>query len=138
MKARSTTRRELIAGALGSGFALAVQPVSAETITTGSDGLDTADVRVPTSAGEIPAYRAMPARTDKSKDKPPSVVLVVHEIFGVHEHIRDVCRRLAKKGYFAVAPDLFTRQGDVSKLPGVDAIREVVAKIPDAQVLSDL
>jgi len=138
MNRRAPTRRELIAGALGSGFALAVRPVSAETITTSSDGLDVADVRVPTSAGEIPAYRAMPASTGKAKSKSPALVLVVHEIFGVHEHIRDVCRRLAKKGYFAVAPDLFVRQGDVSKLPGIDAIRDVVAKVPDAQVLSDL
>jgi carboxymethylenebutenolidase len=138
MNRRAPTRRELIAGALGSGFALAVRPVSAETITTSADGLETADVRIPTSAGEIPAYRAMPAATGKGKTKSPSVVLVVHEIFGVHEHIRDVCRRLAKKGYFAVAPDLFVRQGDVSKLPDIDAIREVVAKVPDAQVLSDL
>jgi carboxymethylenebutenolidase len=138
MKARATTRRDLLAGALGSGFALAVRPVSAETITTSSDGLDTADVRVPTSAGDIPAFRAMPARAGKGTGKIPSLVLVVHEIFGVHEHIRDVCRRLAKKGYCAIAPDLFVRQGDVTKLPGVDAIREVVAKVPDAQVLSDL
>ena len=136
MTARSTTRRNLIAGAIGSGFALAVRPISADTITTPSDGLDTADVKIPTSAGEIPAFRAMPARTGKGKS--PSLVLVLHEIFGVHEHIRDVCRRLAKKGYFAIAPDLFVRQGDVSKLPGIDAVREVTAKVPDAQVLSDL
>jgi carboxymethylenebutenolidase len=138
MNRRAPTRRELIAGALGSGFALAVRPVSAETITTSASGLDAADVRIPTSAGEIPAYRAMPAASPAGKRKSPSLVLVVHEIFGVHEHIRDVCRRLAKRGYFAVAPDLFVRQGDVSKLPGIDAIRGVVAKVPDAQVLSDL
>jgi carboxymethylenebutenolidase len=133
-----TTRRQLIAGALGTGFALAVRPVSAETITTSTDGIDVLDVRIPTSAGDIPAYRAMPVSPQKGKGKKPSVVLVVQEIFGVHEHIKDVCRRLAKKGYFAVAPDLFVRQGDVSKLPHIDAIREVVAKVPDAQVMSDL
>jgi carboxymethylenebutenolidase len=135
---RRATRRELIAGALGTGFALAVRPVSAETITTSADGLEAGDVRIPTSAGEIPAYRAMPANAGKGGGKLASVILVIQEIFGVHEHIRDVCRRLAKKGYFAVAPELFVRQGDVSKLPGIDAIREVVAKVPDAQVLSDL
>jgi carboxymethylenebutenolidase len=134
----STTRRNLIAGALGSGFALAVRPVSAETITTGTDGLDVADVRIPTSAGEIPGYVAMPARTGKAKGKKSSVILVVQEIFGVHEHIKDVCRRLAKKGYFAVAPDLFVRQGDVTKLSSIDAIRGIVDKVPDAQVMSDL
>jgi carboxymethylenebutenolidase len=133
-----TTRRQLIAGALGTGFALAVRPVSAETITTNTDGIDVLDVTISTSAGAIPAFRAMPAQAPKGKGKKPSVVLVVQEIFGVHEHIKDLCRRLAKKGYFAVAPDLFVRQGDVSKLPGIDAIREVVAKVPDAQVLSDL
>jgi carboxymethylenebutenolidase len=138
MTLRSTTRRELIAGALGTGFALAVRPVSADTITTGSDGLDVLDVRIPTSAGDIPAYRAMPARTNKGKAKNPPVVLVVHEIFGVHEHIRDVCRRLAKKGYFAVAPDLFVRQGDVTKQSGIDSIRPIVDKVPDAQVMTDL
>jgi carboxymethylenebutenolidase len=133
-----TTRRQLIAGALGTGFALAVRPVSADTITTNTDGIDVLDVRIPTSAGDIPAYRAMPAPPAKGKGKKPSVVLVVQEIFGVHEHIKDVCRRLAKKGYFAVAPDLFVRQGDVSKLPGLDAIRGIVAKVPDAQVMADL
>jgi carboxymethylenebutenolidase len=138
MNRRATTRRALLAGALGSGFALAVRPVSGETMTTSSDGLEAGDVRIPTSAGEIPAYRAMPASKGKGSAKLPSVILVVQEIFGVHEHIRDVCRRLAKKGYFAVAPELFFRQGDVSKLPGIDAIREVVARVPDAQVLTDL
>jgi carboxymethylenebutenolidase len=138
MTTRSTTRRELIVGALGTGFALAVRPVSADTITTGAQGLDVADVRIPTSAGDIPAYRAIPAKTGKGKVKNPPVVLVVHEIFGVHEHIRDVCRRLAKKGFFAVAPDLYVRQGEVSKLPGIDAIRPVVDKVPDAQVMVDL
>jgi carboxymethylenebutenolidase len=128
----------VLTGALGTGFALAVRPVSADTLTTSTGGLDVADVRIPTSAGEIAAYRAMPKRSGGGGNKLPSVVLVVHEIFGVHEHIRDVCRRLAKQGYFAVAPDLYARQGDVSKLPGIDAIREVVAKVPDAQVLSDL
>ncbi len=134
----STTRRNLIAGALGSGFALAVQPVSAETITTGADGLDVADVRIPTSAGEIPAYRAMPARTGKGKGKKFSVILVVMEIFGLHEHIKDVCRRLAKKGYFAVAPDIMVRQGDVTQLSDLEAVKAIANKVPDAQVLSDL
>lgn len=132
------SRRQVLAGALGTGFALAVRPVSALTITTGTEGLDVADVRIPTRAGDVPAYRAMPARKKGAPAPKLPLVIVVHEIFGVHEHIRDVCRRLARQGYFAIAPDLFVRQGDVSKLADFDAIRAVVAKVPDAQVLVDL
>jgi carboxymethylenebutenolidase len=122
---------------VGGGFALAVRPVSAETITTSASGLESGDVKIPTSTGDLPAYRAMPAATGKTKRK-PSLVLVIQEIFGVHEHIRDVCRRLAQAGYFAVAPELFVRQGDVTKLPGIPEIRAVVDRVPDAQVLTDL
>jgi carboxymethylenebutenolidase len=132
-----TSRRTVLAGALGTGFALAVQPVSAETITTPSEGLIAGEVRIPTSGGEIPAYRAMPDDKKRGKKKVP-LVLVVQEIFGVHEHIKDVCRRLAKDGYCAIAPEMFVRQGDVSKLSSIDQIRPIVAKVPDAQVLSDL
>jgi carboxymethylenebutenolidase len=129
------SRREIIAGAVGTGFALAVRPVSATTITTSADGLAVADAHIATKAGAIPAYSARPAKT-KGK---PAIVLVVHEIFGVHEHIRDVCRRFAKLGYLAVAPDLFVRQGDVSKLADFKEISaKVVSKVPDDQVLSDL
>jgi len=134
-RAEDLSRRRLLAGAAGAGFALAVRPVSAETITTSAAGLDVADVKIPTAGGEIPTYRAAPA---EKKHKPHPLVLVVHEIFGVHEHIRDVCRRLAKQGYYAVAPDLFVRQGDVTKLQGVDEIRKVVDVVPDAEILSDL
>ena len=132
-----TTRRHVLAGALGSGFALAVQPVSAETITTPADGIEAGEVKVATMSGDIPAYRAMPDEKKRGKKKLP-LVLVIQEIFGVHEHIRDVCRRLAKDGYCAIAPELFVRQGDVSKLPGIPEIRAVVDRVPDAQVLSDL
>jgi carboxymethylenebutenolidase len=134
-RAEAPSRRVLLAGAAGAGFALAVRPVAADTITTSAEGLSVADVRIPTDAGDIPAYRAMPA--DKAPKKHP-LVLVVHEIFGLHEHIRDVCRRLAKHGYFAVAPDLFVRQGDVTKLADKNEIRKVVDAAPDAQVLHDL
>jgi carboxymethylenebutenolidase len=129
----SPSRRQVMVAALGTGFAMAVRPVSAETITTSADGLDAAEIKIPTGAGEIPGYRAMP----KGKKNLP-VVLVVHEIFGVHEHIKDVCRRLAKQGYFAIAPELFARQGDVTKLSDMAAIREIVGKTPDAEVISDL
>jgi len=131
------TRRELMAGTVGTGFALAVRPISAATITTSTDGLDAGDIQIATPTGPIPGYRAAPA---KHRGKLP-IVLVVHEIFGVHEHIKDVCRRVAKVGggALAVAPDLFVRQGDVSKMPDFKEIMsKVVSKVPDAQVLGDL
>ncbi len=120
-------------GTLSSGFALAVQPVSAETLATSAEGLVTADVAVPTLKGELPAYMARP----KQGTALP-IVLVVQEIFGVHEHIKDVCRRLAQRGYLAIAPELFARIGDVSKLSSIDEIRKVVVQAADAQVLADL
>jgi carboxymethylenebutenolidase len=119
---------------LAAGFALAVLPVSAQAITTDSTGLIAGEVSIPTTDGRIPAYRAMPA-TGKSFP----VVLVVQEIFGVHEYIRDICRRFAKLGHLAVAPELFARQGDVSKMSDInDVLSKVVSKVPDAQVMSDL
>jgi carboxymethylenebutenolidase len=128
------TRRGFVCTTLASGFALAVRPVSAETITTDTDGLEAGEVKIPVKDGEIPAYRAMPAKGESFP-----TVLVVQEIFGVHEHIKDICRRLAKLGYLAVAPELYARQGDVSKLTDIQAIiREVVSKVPDAQVMGDL
>src|SRR5450759_1372302 len=111
------TRRAMIVTALATGFALAVQPVSAQTITTASDGLTAGDVKIPTADGDIPGYRAMPA-----SGGPFPVVLVVQEIFGVHEHIKDICRRFAKVGYFAAAAELFARQGDVSKVSDIKAV----------------
>ncbi|MBK6983118.1 MAG: dienelactone hydrolase family protein [Betaproteobacteria bacterium] len=108
--------------------------VAASTqITTDSRGLTAGEVKIAAKDGEIPAYRAMPAG---GKNLP--TVLVVHEIFGVHEHIKDVCRRFAKAGYLAIAPEMFARQGDLSKLDDIDQIRPIVAKVTDAQVMSDL
>ena len=128
------TRREFVMTTLATGFAAAVQPVAASTqITTDSRGLTAGEVKIAAKDGEIPAYRAMPAG---GKNLP--TVLVVHEIFGVHEHIKDVCRRFAKAGYLAIAPELYARQGDVSKLDDIDQIRPIVAKVTDAQVMSDL
>src|SRR3989442_1445009 len=128
------TRREFVVTTLATGFALAVQPVSAETITTDTKGLEAGEVKVPVGKGEIPAYRAMPATAG-----PFPVILVVQEIFGVHEHIKDICRRLGKLGYLAVAPELYARQGDVSKISDIqEIISKVVSKVPDSQVISDL
>lgn len=129
------TRRDFIVTALAAGFAAAVHPIAAQTvIQTDDKGLIAGEVKIPVSGGQIPAYRAMP---EKGKNFP--TVLVVQEIFGVHEHIRDVCRRLGKLGYLAVAPELFARQGDVSKMTDIKEILEkVVPKVPDAQVMGDL
>ena len=127
------TRRDFVVSSLAAGFALAVQPVSAATITTDTEGLEAGEVKVPVADGQIPAYRAMPA-----KGGPFPTVLVVQEIFGVHEHIKDVCRRFAKLGYFAIAPEMYARQGDVSKLTDFQEIFKIVSKVPDKQVMSDL
>src|SRR5881296_2000468 len=128
------TRRGFVMTTLAVGFALAVRPVSAETIVTDAEGLTVGEVKIPTSDGSLPAYRAMP-----SQGGPFATVLVVQEIFGVHEHIKDVCRRLAKLGYLAVAPELYARQGDVSKMSEVnDILTKVVSKVSDAQVMADL
>lgn len=127
------TRRDFVVTTLAAGFALAVQPVSAETISTDTNGLEAGEVKIPVKDGTIPGYRAMPA-----SGGPFPVVLVVQEIFGVHEHIKDICRRLAKLGYFAVAPEMYARQGDVSNLTNFQEIFKIVNKVPDAQVMSDL
>jgi carboxymethylenebutenolidase len=127
------SRRNFVVTSLAAGFAMAVQPVSAQTITTDTRGLEAGEVKIPVPDGEIPAYRAMPA---DGKNLP--VILVVQEIFGVHEHIKDVCRRLAKLGYFAVATEMYARQGDVSGLTDFQEILKVVSKVPDEQVMSDL
>jgi len=127
------TRRDVLVTTLATGFALSVQPVSAQTITTDTAGLTVGEVKIPATGGDFPAYYARPA-----KGGPFPVVLVVQEIFGVHEYIKDVARRFAKLGYLAVAPELFARQGDVSKIKDVKDIMPIVSKVPDAQVLSDL
>lgn len=127
------TRRDFVVTSLAVGFALAAQPVSADTITTDTKGLEAGEVKIPVQDGTIPAYRAMPAEGGRFP-----VILVVQEIFGVHEHIKDICRRLAKLGYLAIAPEMYARQGDVSKLEGIPEIIKIVSKVPDAQVMSDL
>src|SRR4029453_2590277 len=128
------SRRQFVVTALSAGFALAVQPVTAQTITTDAIGLTAGEVKIPVADGEIPAYRAIPA-----SGGPFPVALVVQEIFGVHEHIKDICRRFAKLGFLGVAPELYARQGDVSKITNINEIlTKVVSKVPDAQVMSDL
>jgi carboxymethylenebutenolidase len=128
-------RREFLVSKLAVGFALAVHPIGAQTITTDTKGLTAGEVQIPMADGKIiPAYRARPNGNGRFP-----TVLVVQEIFGVHEHIKDLCRRLAKSGYMAVAPELFARQGEVSKIENVqEIIDKVVSKVPDKQVMSDL
>ena len=131
---RFTRREVLISGAVAAGYALAVRPVSAATIVTSDEGLVAGRVRVPSAGIEMAAYRAHPAAGG-----PFPVVLVVHEIFGLHAYIEDVVRRLAKLGFFAIAPDLYQRQGDPTQAASIDAIlANIVAKVPDAQVMGDL
>jgi carboxymethylenebutenolidase len=128
-------RRDFLVSKLAVGFALAVHPIGAQTITTDTKGLTAGEVQIPMADGKmIPAYRARPNGSGRFP-----TVLVVQEIFGVHEHIKDLCRRLAKSGYMAVATEMFARQGDVSKIENVqEIIDKVVSKVPDSQVMSDL
>jgi carboxymethylenebutenolidase len=129
----SFDRREFVAR-IGAGFAFAALPLSSWIISTSSENLDAGPVRIPTAGGTMPAYRASP----KGKKEAP-VVLVVQEIFGIHEHIQDVCRRLAKLGYYAIAPSLYFRLADVTKMTEIPKIiSEVVSKTPQKQVWSDL
>src|ERR1700710_1982221 len=128
-------RRTFIKAAVGSGFAACVLPVSAQTITTDSAGLEAGPVGFKAADGTlIPAYRAQPL----GKTHLP-VIIVIHEIFGVHEHISDVCRRFAKLGYLAVAPDLYVREGDASVYPTMQQLNDqIVSKVRDHPVGTDL
>jgi carboxymethylenebutenolidase len=135
------SRRDFMSGSIASGFALAAQPICAQTmIQTDTLDLDHGMAQVRTDNGNIPAYYAMPSRmsTPGTWSTMP-IILVVQEIFGVHEHIKDVARRFAKLGYLAVAPELFHRQGDVSQLKdNKEIFAKVVSKVPDHQVMRDL
>ena len=128
-------RRGFVTTLAAAGFALAVQPVQASTtIHTEPGGLDTGNATIEVEGGALPVYYARPASTT-----PQPVVLVVQEIFGVHEHIRDVCRRLAHEGYLAVAPELFFRQGDPRSIESVgEILQKIVSQVPDTQVMNDL
>ncbi len=135
LPAREFSRRDFVCTSVGSGFAAAVLPVVAQTtIKTDSTGLLAGEVTIPVGNFKMPAYRAAPL----NKTNAP-VVLVISEIFGVHEYIADVARRFAKQGYFAIAPELFVRQGDAQSYGEISKlIAEVVSKTSDAQVIGDL
>lgn len=131
---REFSRRDFVATSLGSGFAAAVLPVSAQTVTTDTAGLTAGPVSIPVGGFKLPAYRAAPGG---KSDLP--IVLVISEIFGVHEHIADVARRFAKQGYLAIAPEMFVRQGDAKAYSDIPKlIAEVVSKKGDAETMQDL
>lgn len=133
---RNAMKATATGAALGTTFALSVQPIQAQTmITTPADGLTAGVVKVKTKDGkDMDAYRAMPATGQAF-----GTILVVQEIFGVHAHIADLCRRFAKSGYYAIAPDLYFRQGDAKAVSDMQALlRDIVSKVPDEQVMGDL
>src|ERR1700749_292700 len=130
------TRRAFAATGLVTGFTMAAGPLNAAGLVTDTKGLDAGEVSIPVTGGAIPAYRARP----EGKSNAP-VVLVVQEIFGVHEHIKDLCRRLAHTGYYAIATSLYARFGDPGKYDMAhiqDMMTNIVAKVPDDEVMSDL
>jgi len=130
------TRRVFAATGLVAGFTLCTRPLNATTIVTDATGLDAGEVSIPVSDGKIPGYRAKPS----GKTHLP-MILVIQEVFGVHEHIRDICRRLAHQGYYAIAPSLYARYGDPGKydLSTVQQLMtDIVSKVPDVEVMSDL
>lgn len=128
------SRRTFLVTSLATGFAAASQPLLAQAISTDTVGLKTAEVSISVNDGKFPAYVAMPSAGTNLP-----VVVVIQEIFGVHEHIKDVCRRLAKLGYYAIAPELYARQGDVSKMTDIgEILSKVVSIVPDAQVMADI
>lgn len=128
-------RRGFIATTVAAGFSLAAgQAVAQTAIATDAKGLTAGKIDIPTADGKMPAYRAAP----EGKKNLPTVI-VVSEIFGVHEYIQDVCRRLAHLGYLAIAPELFARQGDPSKYTEIPKLQaEIIGKVPDIQVQGDL
>ncbi len=127
-------RRGFVMSGLISGLTLATTTVEAQAIHTGAEGLVAGEVQVPVADGMLPGYRARP-----DGEGPFPVVLVIEEIFGVHEYIKDVCRRLARLGFCAVAPELYARIADLSRMTDAqEIVRDVISKAPDATVMSDL
>ena len=128
------SRRGFTAASVAVGFAAAAGPVAASALATDAEGLDAGMVEVPTVGGNMAAYRARP----KGVAHPP-VILVIQEIFGVHEWVKDVCRRFAKQGWYAIAGELYWRHGKPSEYTDIGKlVSEVVSKIPDDEVMKDL
>lgn len=126
-------RRGFMMTGLVSGFTLATTVVEAQAIHTDAEGLDTGEIQIPVKDGNLPGYYARPA-----KGTAFPIILVNEEVFGVNEYIRDVCRRLAKVGYLAVAPEVYARIGDLSKATDSAQIGAITSKLPDAELMSDL
>ena len=127
-------RRGMLMSGLVSGLTLATTRVEAQVVRTDSAGIEAMEVKIPTADGELPGYLAKPVGAG-----PFPIVLVNEEIFGVHEYIKDVCRRFAKIGYVAVAPEIYARIGDLTKMTdAAQIVSTVISKEPDATMLSDL
>ena len=133
MSRREFLARVGIAGAGLAGFALAATPVAGKVIATSAEGLVAADGTVLSGGFAVPVYEVRPAAAGKFP-----VVIVIPEVFGMHEHIRDVTRRFAREGYLAVTFEPYAREGGVLHLPDIDAVRKVVDPVPDARVMADL
>ncbi|NQD38628.1 prolyl oligopeptidase family serine peptidase [Permianibacter sp. IMCC34836] len=133
------SRRAFVTATISAGFAASVAPAIGSMVTqTDSIGLDAGETRIAAGDIEMLAYYAKPAGKPVDKQQLP-VVLLVQEIFGLHEHIRDLVRRLAKAGYLAIAPNLYQRQGDATAVSDINQlVQTIVAKVPDAQVFRDL
>lgn len=133
-RAKLSRRRFMTtSAAAAAGYTLAAGPVNATAITTDSNGLDTGTATIDTAEGAMPAYFARPAGVSN-----PPVILVAMEVFGLHEYIKDVTRRLAKLGAFAVAPDYYFRLGDLAKISDIQKLIPLVNSKPDAQLIADL
>lgn len=128
------SRRGFVMTSLMTGLTLATSSVEAQVIRTDAEEIEAGEVKIPAADGPMPGYRAMP-----KGEGPFPVILIIEEIFGVHDYIKDICRRLAKVGYCAVAPELYARQGDLSTMTDAKVIiRDVISKTPDAQWIADL
>jgi len=133
MSRRQFLARMSAAGASLTGFAIAANPVAGEIITTPASGLLTADGKVPSGDFQVPIYEARPANAGKYP-----VVLVIPEVFGMHEHIKDITRRFAREGFLAITFEPYAREGGVLHLPDLESVRKVVNPVPDARVMEDL
>ena len=126
-------RRGFLTTSLIAGFTLATARAEGPAIHTDAAGLEASETRVPVQDGSLPAYLARPAGAG-----PFPIVLVTEEIFGVHEYIKDICRRLAKQGYLAIAAEYYARLGDLSKMTAIDQLLDVVARAPDGRMMADM
>jgi carboxymethylenebutenolidase len=133
MSRRQFLARMSAAGATLSGFAIAASTVAGEVITTPTDGLMVADGKVPSRDFHVPIYEARPAASGKYP-----VVLVIPEIFGMHEHIKDITRRFAREGFLSITFEPYAREGGVLNLPDIESVRKVVDPVPDSRVMGDL